>query len=283
MPLILIADSCKASLVMTSEIFKDNFSQVQVVVALSGEECLSLAAKNKPDLILVDFDLPDADGAALIRLLRKTYKGPILMTAHPYPDVKIAVAEDLFAYSDASEWIPKPVKAEQLITAIQRFLLENRRLTRRFPVSFETALQSPAKDNKKKSSLPEIKAKCINLSLTGALFKLQPEKSQNKINLRFGSKLELDLPKNFELANEKLSGSKAKVALAAAKSTSKKKVAKKTGKAATGKAKKIPTLKVSGKVIRIVKNVVAVQFTGLSEGQQSDIETYLKNSFQQSL
>lgn len=281
MPLILIADSCKASLVMTSEIFKDNFSQVQVVVALSGEECLNLAAKNKPDLILVDFDLPDADGAALIRMLRKTYKGPILMTAHPYPDVKIAVAEDLFAYSDASEWIPKPVKADLLITAIQRFLLENRRLTRRFPVSFETALQSPAKDSKKKSSSPEIKAKCINLSLTGALFKLQPEKTQNKINLRFGSKLELDLPKNFELGDEKVSASKTKAA--AAKSSTKKKVTKKAGKVVAGKAKKIPTLKVSGKVIRIVKNVVAVQFTGLSEGQQSDIETYLKNSFQQSL
>ncbi|MCA2961149.1 MAG: hypothetical protein IOD12_12920, partial [Silvanigrellales bacterium] len=39
---ILIADASKASLVMTSEVFKDHFPGVQVVVARTSAECLEL-------------------------------------------------------------------------------------------------------------------------------------------------------------------------------------------------------------------------------------------------
>ena len=101
MAIILIADSCKPSVVMSSEVFKDKLPGSVVHVAGTGKECLELLVQVKPDMCVVDFDLPDADGVTLITAMRKLYKGPILLTAFPDKIVKDAVDADLFAFNDA--------------------------------------------------------------------------------------------------------------------------------------------------------------------------------------
>jgi len=61
---ILIADASKASLVMTSEVFKDHFPGVQVVVARTSADAIELAkSAGELDAFIIDYDLPDRDGA----------------------------------------------------------------------------------------------------------------------------------------------------------------------------------------------------------------------------
>ena len=171
---IHIIDSSKPSLVMTSEIFKDKIPGSIVSFSLTAKDGIAhLQAKTDkaaPDLVVVDFDLPDADGVSLIRELRKHYKGPIFLTAFPTDIVKQAVAEELFHYNDSCQWVPKPVRAEELDRRIEQFIFNRYRLGRRFPVEFTTLLVGKGEGRGKRA--PKFDGKVINLSVGGACVSL---------------------------------------------------------------------------------------------------------------
>lgn len=166
MPVILIADACKPSLVMSSEVFKDKIAGAQVLVASTGKACLEILETEKPDMCVVDFDLPDSDGVTLIHAMRRTYHGPILLTAYPDKIVEQAVKSDLFAFNDAGAWIPKPVKFEALSERIEQFLLDKHRLGRRFMTEIDTLIIGKGAGRGKRA--PKVTGRIINLSLGGA-------------------------------------------------------------------------------------------------------------------
>ncbi len=175
MPQVLIIDACKPSLVMSSEVFKDKVPGIAVLVAQSGKQCLEVLAEAKPDMCVVDFDLPDTDGVTLIHAMRKVYKGPILLTAFPDQIVEDAVKNDLFHFNDAGAWIPKPVKFDDLSAKIEKFLLEKYRLGKRFEMALETLIIGKGAGRGKRS--PKVTGKIINISLGGACIELdQPMK-----------------------------------------------------------------------------------------------------------
>ena len=165
MTTILIADSSKSSLVMSSEVFKDKIPGSVVLVAATGKDCLAILQTQKPDMCVVDFDLPDADGVSLITAMRKLYSGPILLTAYPDKIVNEAVSEELFAFNDVSGWIRKPVKFDELSLKIDQFLVEQHRLGRRFDVVYKTQLIGKGAGRGKRS--PKVTGKIVNLSLGG--------------------------------------------------------------------------------------------------------------------
>lgn len=231
---VLIADPFKPSVVMTSEICKDKFLGVQVVVSGSGHEALEAVAKQPFDLIIVDFDLPDVDGPTLIRHLRNMYTGPILMTAYPEEIVDIAVAEELFAFNDASGWIRKPIKADDLQVKVNAFINEGKRIYRRFNLQMPATIKVENQKKNTKSKTTSIKARLLNLGLGGGLVEL-PKDAQIKkgepvaVQLNLGS-LE---PVTIEVAVANLSSPK----------SSKKKVTKKT----VGSKKKTASKEISKK------------------------------------
>lgn len=187
---IHIIDSNKASLVMTSEVFKDKVPGS--IVSYSGNAKDALAAialkqgKDAPDLVVVDFDLPDADGVSLVRELRKTYKGPVFLTAFASDVVKHAVAEELFHYNDSCQWISKPVRSDNLDKKIEQFLVNRYRLGRRFDVDFASLLVGKGAGRGKRA--PKFDGKTTNISLCGAGVDLvQPA------NLKIGDELLLTL------------------------------------------------------------------------------------------
>lgn len=171
MTTVLIADACKPSLVMTSEVFKDKIAGTVVDVAITGKDALEYLTGKKPDLCVVDFDLPDVDGPALVEAMRKVYSGPILMTAFPNSIVKQAVEENLYAYSDASAFIAKPVNFEELSEKIDRFLINRFRLEKRFDAEFNTELVGKAAGRGKRA--PKVTGTIVNISLSGACVKLE--------------------------------------------------------------------------------------------------------------
>ena len=170
MTTVLIADPCKPSLVMTSEVFKDKLPGTVVDVAVTGKDALEYLSSKRPDLCVVDFDLPDVDGPALIEAMRKVYDGPILMTAFPSAIVKQAVEDNLFTCNDASAWVQKPVNFEDLSGKIDRFLVGKYRLERRFDSEFNTQLVGKATGRGKRA--PKVSGTIVNISIGGACVKL---------------------------------------------------------------------------------------------------------------
>ncbi len=142
---ILIADAGKASLVMTSEVLKDFFPGVQVVVARTSAETLDIINRDKAfDAVVVDYDLPDRDGAETAARIKKVLQTPVLVTGFDRPGVDAAIVEELAAYDDCMNWIRKPVRAETLVSIVQRYCDGRYRTQRRVecevPVLFELAV-----------------------------------------------------------------------------------------------------------------------------------------------
>jgi len=164
-----IIDPSKPSLVMSSEVFKDKIPGTLVSFSLTAKDglahVLSKVGSETPDALVVDFNLPDADGVTLIKELRKFYKGPIFMTAYPDKIVEHAVQEELFHYHDACCWVPKPVRYEALEARIEQFLVNRHRLGKRFDVSFPSLLVGKGEGRGKRA--PKFDGELINISMGG--------------------------------------------------------------------------------------------------------------------
>lgn len=167
---ILIADAGKASLVMSSEVFKDKIPGSFVHVARSGSEMLQLIKEHKPDMCVVDFDLPDVDGVTLIGEIRRCFTGPVLLTAYPDSVVDIAVKDNLFAYDDAGGWLPKPIRAENLSEKIDKFLIGKHRVWHRFDAAFPTHVVGKGAGRGKRA--PKADGSVVNVSLEGICVRL---------------------------------------------------------------------------------------------------------------
>ncbi len=187
MPVILIADACKPSLVMSSEVFKDKIAGALIHVATSGRQCLEMLLEAKPDMCVVDFDLPDTDGVTLIAAMRRNYRGPILLTAYPDRIVEEAVKSDLFAWGDAGAWIPKPVKFDMLADKIDQYLLDKHRLGKRFDLQLETMIIGKGAGRGKRA--PKASGKIINISLGGACIELD-----EPMKMKGGEEMMMSLP-----------------------------------------------------------------------------------------
>jgi len=93
----------------------------EMIAAGDGREALLAARQHRPDLILMDLDMPVLDGRGAMRALKsdpRTFKIPIIvLTAHAGPeDVAEAAASGCQAYET------KPIVLRRLIERIQEIL-----------------------------------------------------------------------------------------------------------------------------------------------------------------
>ena len=93
----------------------------EMIAAADGREALLAARMHRPDLIIMDLDMPVLDGRAAMRALKsdpRTFKIPIIvLTAHADPaDVTEAIAQGCAAYET------KPIVLRRLVESIQKVL-----------------------------------------------------------------------------------------------------------------------------------------------------------------
>ena len=97
----------------------------EVDTAANGREAVTAARSGRPDLILMDIDMPVMDGNAAIRALKidpHTFRIPVIVvSAHASPE---KLAESLSAGCTAFE--AKPVVLSRLLERIQEALAANR-------------------------------------------------------------------------------------------------------------------------------------------------------------
>ena len=93
----------------------------EMIAAADGREAILAARQHRPDLIIMDLDMPIVDGRSAMRALKSdphTFKIPIIvLTAHADPeDVAAAAAHDCAAYET------KPIVLRKLLERIQSVL-----------------------------------------------------------------------------------------------------------------------------------------------------------------
>jgi two-component system response regulator HydG len=96
----------------------------EVSVAGDGEEGLSVAAEQAPDLVITDIKMPKMDGMALLAKLREQDAHLPVIVATAFGDVDLAVSA---MRAGAADFITKPIDFDVLSLAIHR-CLENRKI-----------------------------------------------------------------------------------------------------------------------------------------------------------
>ena len=84
-----------------------------VGTADSGEQCLELAARLSPDLVLLDVKLPGIDGLETCRRLRSTPGSPVVVLLSTYDEDELDVSA-----CGARGYVPKASFGPDALTAV---------------------------------------------------------------------------------------------------------------------------------------------------------------------
>ena len=111
---ILVVDDTPSIILAIGHILIDDYD---VLVATSGQEALLSAAKEFPDLILLDIQMPEMDGYEVIQALRRmpaTAAIPVIMIS---ADATEATKNEVLQ-AGALAFIPKPLDREGLLARV---------------------------------------------------------------------------------------------------------------------------------------------------------------------
>jgi two-component system phosphate regulon response regulator PhoB len=119
MPTILIADDEAAIVELVRVTLEDE--RIQVLEALDGETALAVAETHRPDLVLLDVNLPDISGLEICAQLRRDprfapTKIVMLTAAAQADDVRRGVA------AGADHYLTKPFSPLGLLGLVEKLL-----------------------------------------------------------------------------------------------------------------------------------------------------------------
>ncbi len=89
-----------------------------VVSANDGKEALSIARREKPDLILLDVMMPEVDGYEFMRLHRSEANTPIILLTARVDDDERVIGLEL----GADDYITKPFRPRELVARVRAVL-----------------------------------------------------------------------------------------------------------------------------------------------------------------
>lgn len=116
---VLLADDSQTFLSFYQQVF--GALGAEVVQASTGPEAVALAWKERPDLIILDLEMPGMSGAECTRLLKQDpscARIPIVLVTQHISDKDM----ELMIRSGCEEVIAKPVSALQLQQVVNRYL-----------------------------------------------------------------------------------------------------------------------------------------------------------------
>ncbi len=112
-PTILVVDDTEDNLDLLEFALKRK--PVKMIRATSGMACLSLAKENKPDIILLDIQMPEMDGFETLKRLRanpQTAKIPVIFLTAQKKDPE-SIAKGLALGAD--QYLTKPIDTDELL------------------------------------------------------------------------------------------------------------------------------------------------------------------------
>lgn len=118
---VLVADDDHATVVLISTILKH--FKFACEVARNGEEALELARRKRPDLVLLDVQMPRMDGFQALTALRSdmaTRELPVILVTSHKDEAEVVKGFSL----GAADYITKPFNSGELMARINRALRE---------------------------------------------------------------------------------------------------------------------------------------------------------------
>lgn len=116
MPTILIVeDEPELVRVLRSYLEKSNF---QVISTGRGQEGLALWASRKPDLVLLDLNLPEMDGLDIAREIRRQAQTPIIMLTARVEETDRLIGLEL----GSDDYITKPFSPREVVARVRAVL-----------------------------------------------------------------------------------------------------------------------------------------------------------------
>lgn len=121
---ILIAEDNSINMMLIKNIIQKLVPNSLILEAKDGKEAVSLYSEYKPDLILMDIQMPVMDGYSSARYIRETEKGigdtPIVaLTARATPGEK-----ERCTGSGMNDYISKPITRNSLIPVLEKYLTQ---------------------------------------------------------------------------------------------------------------------------------------------------------------
>lgn len=119
-PLILVVDDePKIARLARDYLEKNGF---RVLTAGDGQSALTLARREKPDLIILDLMLPQIDGREVCRLLRRESDVPIIMLTALSEEIDQVTGLEI----GADDYITKPFSVRALVARVRALLRRTR-------------------------------------------------------------------------------------------------------------------------------------------------------------
>jgi CheY-like chemotaxis protein len=94
----------------------------EVLQAREGQEGIAAAMRSKPDLILLDIQLPSMDGYAVARLLR-THSELLMVPIVAVTSYAMVGDREKAIDSGCSGFIEKPINPDTFLTQVEEYLL----------------------------------------------------------------------------------------------------------------------------------------------------------------
>ena len=116
MKTILIVEDIELNIDLLTQLLEDDYN---LLVAKNGEQGVSMAQQENPDLILMDVSLPIMDGYEATRRIRMTMTStPIIgLSAHAMNGDEIKAKE-----AGCNDYLTKPVNEDLLIQKLTQYL-----------------------------------------------------------------------------------------------------------------------------------------------------------------
>ena len=93
-----------------------------VAEAADGRQALEMAQSLTPDLIVLDIGMPEMDGLAVCRELRKTSDAPILFLTAQADEIDRIVGLEM----GADDYVPKPFSPREVVARVKAIMKRSR-------------------------------------------------------------------------------------------------------------------------------------------------------------
>src|SRR6185295_2325345 len=115
-PLILVVDDEPKVARLTRDYLEKN--GFRVTTASDGQSALTIARREKPDLVILDLMLPHIDGREVCRILRRESDVPIIMLTALSEEIDQVTGLEI----GADDYITKPFSVRALVARVRALL-----------------------------------------------------------------------------------------------------------------------------------------------------------------
>ena len=116
--ILLVDDDKEIMQILEQRLTKEGY---EVVVAFDGEEALEKAAKDNPDIIILDLMIPKLNGFEVLKEVREKYNKkwkPVIIVSADIELSSLKKSYDL----EADHYLTKPVTIERLLQGIETMI-----------------------------------------------------------------------------------------------------------------------------------------------------------------